>query len=122
MDGDDDSFRTAGSPHEHEKAVTFVVVRHGEFVSWHLLDRRPPCLWLPETLFDWLATVTSLRRIDKKDQTRLDAARCATLEPELLRLLVTPLPDAERNAATKVLRRIREVMLRPGSELIVEVL
>lgn len=70
MDGDDDSFRGPGSPHEHETAVAFVMVRHGDFVSWGLHDRRPPCLWLPETLFDWLAGVTSLRSVDKKDQTR----------------------------------------------------
>jgi hypothetical protein len=122
MDGDDDSFRVPGSPYEHERPVAFVMVRHGDFVSWGLHDRRPPCLWLPETLFDWLASLTSLRKVDKKDQTRLDATQCAKLEPELLLLLVTPLPEAERNAASKVLRRIREVMQRPGTELIVEVL
>jgi hypothetical protein len=122
MDGDDDSFRGPGSPHEHEPVVAFVMVRHGDFVSWGLHDRRPPCLWLPETLFDWLAGVTSLRKVDKKDQTRLDFNRCSQLEPELLRLLASPLPDDERNAAGKVLRRVREVMQRPGTELIVEVI
>ncbi len=94
--------------------MAFVTVRYCHFVSWGLHDRRPPCLWLPATLFDWLAGVTSLRRVDKKDQTRLDATRCAKLEPELLRLLAAPLPEAERNAASKVLRRVREVMQRPA--------
>lgn len=122
MDGDDDSFRGPGSPHEHETAVAFVTVRFGDFVSWGPRDRRPPCLWLPETLFDWLAGVTSLRSVDKKGQTRFDANRCAKLEPELLRLLAAPLPEAERNAASKVLRRVREVMQRPGTELLVEVI
>ena len=122
MDGDDDSFRGPGSPYEHEKAMAFVMVRYGDFVSWGLHDRRPPCLWLPETLFDWLASVTSLRGVDKKDQTRLDANRCEQLESQLLRLLAAPLPEAERNAASKVLRRVREVKLRPGAELIVELI
>jgi hypothetical protein len=120
MDGDDDSFRAPGSAYEHEKAVAFVAVRFGDFVSWGLHDRRPPCLWLPETLFDWVASVTSLRGMNKRDQTRLDSNQCETLEPQLLRLLATPLPEAERNAASKVLRRVREVKLRPGSELIIE--
>jgi hypothetical protein len=120
MEGDDDSFRGATSPHEHEPAVAFVAVPLGDFVNWGMNARRPPCLWLPETLFDWLAGVTSLRNVDKRDQTRLDATRCAKLEPELLRLLASPLPEAQRNAASKVLRRVREVMQRPGTELLVE--
>jgi hypothetical protein len=122
MDGDDDSFRGPGSPYEDDKAVAFVQVRHGDFVSWGLHDRRPPCLWLPETLFDWLASVTSLRGVDKKDQNRLDANRCEQLEPQLLRLLAVPLPDGERDAASKVLRKVREVKLRPGTELIIEMM
>ncbi len=121
MEGDDDSFRGPGSPHEHEKPVAFVTLRLGEFVSWGPPERRPPCLWLPETLFDWLASLTSLRNVDKNDQTRLDLGRCTRLEPELLRLLAAPLSDEERNAASKVLRRVREVMQRPGTELLVEV-
>jgi hypothetical protein len=120
MDGDDDSFRGPGSPYEDEKVVAFVTVRFGDFVSWSVHDRRPPCLWLPVTLFDWLAGATSLRKVDRNDQTRLDSARCLTLEPELLRLLAAPLPEAERNAASKVLRRVREVMQKPGTELLVE--
>ncbi|MEO5820770.1 MAG: hypothetical protein ABIT71_09710 [Vicinamibacteraceae bacterium] len=122
MDGDDDSFRGPGSPYEHETPVAFVSVRIGDFVSWGLRDRRPPCLWLPETLFDWLASVTSLRNVDKKDQNRLGSDRCAKLEPELLRLLAAPLPESERNAASKVLRRVREVKLRLGTELLIEVI
>lgn len=122
MDGDDDSFRELGSPYEDEKAVAFVSVRIGDFVSWGIHDRRPPCLWLPETLFDWLATVTSLRDIDKNDQTRLGSNRCEALEPQLLRLLAAPLPEAQRNAASKVLRRVREVKLRPGTELLIELI
>jgi len=66
--------------------------------------------------------VTSLRGIDKKEQTRLDANKCEQLEPQLLRLLATPLPEAERNAASKVLRRVREVKLRPGTELLIELI
>src|SRR5215212_11434856 len=106
MDGDDDSFRAPGSAYEHDKVVAVVAVRRGDFVSWGLHDRRPPCLWLPETLFDWLASVTDLCRVDKREQTRLDSDGCLTIEPQLLRLLATPLPEAERNAASKVLRRV----------------
>jgi len=120
MDGDDDSFRGPGSPYEDDKVVAFVMVRYGDFVSFGLHDRRPPCLWLPVPLFDWLAGVTSLRKVDRNDQTRLDSTQCLKLEPELLRLLAAPLPEHERNAASKVLRRIREVMQRPGTELLIE--
>ncbi len=120
MDGDDDSFRGPGSPYEDDNVVAFLSVRLGGFVGFGLHDRRPPCLWLPATLFDWLAGVTILRNVDRNEQTRFDSTRCATLEPELLRLLAAPLPEAERNAASKVLRRVREVMQRPGTELLIE--
>ena len=122
MDGDDDSFRGEGSPYEHDKRVAFVSVRIGDFISWGIHDRRPPCLWLPETLFDWLASVTGLRSVNKNEQTRLDSNQCAQLEPQLLRLLAAPLPEAERNAASKVLRRVREVKLRLGTELLIELI
>ena len=119
MEGDDDSFRQAGSPYEHAHVVAVASVRIGEFVNWGA-NYRPTCLWLPEPLFDWLAGLTSLRNVDRTDQTRLDPTRCARLEPELLRLLAAPLPDVERSVASKMLRRVREVQQRPGSELLIE--
>ena len=120
MDGDDDSFRGAGSPYEHAPAQVIAAVRLGEFVDWGAKNYRPTCLWLPEPLFDWLAGITSLRNVDRRDQPRLDPTKCARLEAELLRIRAAPLPDAERTAAGKVLRRVREVQQRPGSELIIE--
>ena len=116
----DDSFRTPGSPFEHERVVAFAVVPIGFVVDWSESGSPASTLWIPESLFDELAEMTSLGRIDKGRQSRLDLDGCLALEEELMQLIALPLPDDPRAAARRVLARVREV--RPGArlELVVE--
>jgi len=116
----DDSFRTPGSPFEQEPVVAFAVVPVGAVVDWSDAGTPASTLWIPVSLFDELAEMTSLGLVERRGQSRLDVDACVALEEELMHLMAMPLPDEPRTAARRVLARVREV--RPGAryELVID--
>ena len=111
MSLDDDRFRRAGSPYEHEEPVAVAVVAADARIDWSEAGRSADAaLWLPESLFLEVATNTGLRSIRIHGQTRLGVQDCERLCEELGQVVDTSSNPDVRTAAALIQERAQRVI------------